>query len=322
MPAELADGLALALRNALSADHRGTRPNDLGSPLPGLACPGIRPMCASTIRQPRLRRTVVSGAGRVPCDSSVATGRIARQCRAGESFRGKHSPGAGDRHDRGVAEALVRAGRPRTTAFVARRSCGVWLADVCFHDRDNATLPALTAGLSRSTEGRASPLALAGSRGCEPEQAGRHFGGAGASPREAAVLCPDAGSELHRLPHHRGDTAVSRPRRDEWSSSAAAVSLRAGRVAAPEFVCGTVSRSLARSVATLPVPWPSDSATNADDRAIAVRPIRINPVPSSTLMLRLRTRASRRGVRGTSARWVASAVGRVAVRGSRLVPRR
>ncbi len=60
MPAELADGLALALRKALPADHRGTRPNDLGSPLPGLACPGTRLMCASTIRQPRLRCVVVS----------------------------------------------------------------------------------------------------------------------------------------------------------------------------------------------------------------------------------------------------------------------
>ena len=129
-----------------------------------------------------------------------------------------------------------RSDRQRRSALafpsVALRSSGVWPPDVCFHDRDNATLPALTAGLSRSTEGRASPLALAGSRGCEPEQAGRHFGGAGASPREAAVLCPDAGSELHRLPHHRGDTAVSRPRRDEWSSPAAALSPRWGRACA------------------------------------------------------------------------------------------
>jgi hypothetical protein len=79
MPAELADGLALALRKALSADHRGTRPNDLGSPLPGLACPGIRLMCSSTIRQPRLRRTVVSGAG-LPGGTTPLTTDSARPC--------------------------------------------------------------------------------------------------------------------------------------------------------------------------------------------------------------------------------------------------
>jgi hypothetical protein len=60
MPAGLADGLALAFRKALPADHRGTRPNDLGSPLPGLACPGTRPMCKNTVRQPRLRCAVTA----------------------------------------------------------------------------------------------------------------------------------------------------------------------------------------------------------------------------------------------------------------------
>ena len=157
MPAELADGLALALRNALSADHRGTRPNDLGSPLPGLACPGIRPMCASTIRQPRLRRTIVSGAGRVPCDSSVATGRIARQCRAGESVRGKHSPGAGDRHDRGVAK--------RSSAPAARGRLPSWHR----HSRHDAAavVEAIVPGHGLSA-----------------------WGPAVGSQREAAVRCP------------------------------------------------------------------------------------------------------------------------------------
>jgi len=32
-------------------------------------------------------------------------------------------------------------------------------------------------------------------------------------------FCLGANSELHRLPHHRGDAPVSRARRDEWSSS-------------------------------------------------------------------------------------------------------
>ena len=31
-------------------------------------------------------------------------------------------------------------------------------------------------------------------------------------------FCLGANSELHRLPHHRGDAAVSRARRNEWSS--------------------------------------------------------------------------------------------------------
>src|SRR5205807_939662 len=41
LPAELADGLALS-RRALLADHRETRPNVLGPPLPGVAGREIR----------------------------------------------------------------------------------------------------------------------------------------------------------------------------------------------------------------------------------------------------------------------------------------
>ena len=41
---------------------------------------------------------------------------------------------------------------------------------------DDATRAALTAALSRSIAGRASPPALADSRGCESEQAGRRHG--------------------------------------------------------------------------------------------------------------------------------------------------
>ncbi len=111
MPAGLADGLALAFRKALSADHRETRPNDLGSPLPGLACRGLG-LCARaqydnrghrafTCAEPGdLRRRSRSGswprvrvAPRYPVESpeasgvlprpgvSLATARTARTCR-------------------------------------------------------------------------------------------------------------------------------------------------------------------------------------------------------------------------------------------------
>src|SRR5437763_13829129 len=52
MPAGLADGLALALREALSADHHGTRPKTTWVPRsPDVAGPGTRLMCAHKIRQ-------------------------------------------------------------------------------------------------------------------------------------------------------------------------------------------------------------------------------------------------------------------------------
>jgi hypothetical protein len=67
---------------------------------------------------------------------------------------------------------------------------------------------------------------LLAATGCEPEQ---HYV-ARASPvlrlAEQECLGLGANSGLHGLPHHRGDAAVSRALRDEWSSSAANVSTR------------------------------------------------------------------------------------------------
>ena len=90
MPAGLADGLALALRKALPADHRGTRPNDLGSPLPGLACPGTRLMCANTLRQPRL-----------PCPDA-ARARPTRRPRPAPDARPSPAPGRSARTSRSL----------------------------------------------------------------------------------------------------------------------------------------------------------------------------------------------------------------------------
>jgi hypothetical protein len=58
-----------------------------------------------------------------------------------------------------------------TVGTVALRSCGVRPTDVCFHNRDNATRPDLTAALvyvlSRVVRRRRCLLTAAG---CEPEQ--------------------------------------------------------------------------------------------------------------------------------------------------------
>lgn len=92
------------------------------------------------------------------------------------------------------------AARAETVECVALRSSGAWQADVCFHDCDKATRPALTAvtGLSPATS-----------------LAGRWRFASRSSTASASTPTPT----LHRLPHHRGDAAVPRARRDEWTSS-------------------------------------------------------------------------------------------------------
>jgi hypothetical protein len=55
------------------------------------------------------------------------------------------------------------AARGKTAECVALRSSGAWPADVCFHDCDNATRPALTAALVYPPGSRVGP-SLAHSR--------------------------------------------------------------------------------------------------------------------------------------------------------------
>jgi hypothetical protein len=86
---------------------------------------------------------------------------------------------------------MDRAGHVPASPFVALRSSGVWLADVCFHDCDNnATRPALTAALVYPPRVVRRRRRLLTAAGCEPEQALRRSRVAGASPREAALFPP------------------------------------------------------------------------------------------------------------------------------------
>ena len=95
------------------------------------------------------------------------------------------------RFDVRIIRAMQSSGpRGTTVECVALRSCGVRPADVCLHDCDNATRPALTAALvypPRVVRRRGRLLTAAG---CEPEQALHRSRVTGASPREAALLLP------------------------------------------------------------------------------------------------------------------------------------
>lgn len=84
-------------------------------------------------------------------------------------------------------------------------------ANVCFRDCDNATRPALTAALVYLG---ASCVGAAACSRPEPACLSKHHAARGSLVLRFAkqdCFCLDASSELHRVPDHRGDTAISRP---------------------------------------------------------------------------------------------------------------
>ena len=88
---------------------------------------------------------------------------------------------------------------------VALRSSGVWRADVCFHDCDNATRPVPTAALVYIRR-----ESCVGAVACSEPPAGslsKHCVARGWLVLRLAkqhCCCLGANSELHRLPHHSG----------------------------------------------------------------------------------------------------------------------
>ena len=120
--------------------------------------------------------------------------------------RRRKAPGLPDK-------GMAREGGELAIVFVALRSSGAWQADVCFHDCDNATRPGsdCCSGLSPQVVRR--PVAWS-----QPPAASlsKHYAARGSLVLGLAkqhCFCLNANSDLHRLPHHRGDAAVSRAAR-------------------------------------------------------------------------------------------------------------
>jgi len=114
---------------------------------------------------------------------------------------------------------------------VAMRSSGARAADVCFRDRDSTTrLASLPPILRRQCLGAVA---------CSQPRAtdlSKHTVARGLLALRLAkrhCLCLNPNSELRRLPHPRGDAAVSRARGDDWSSSEAPVGVSWNRASRP-----------------------------------------------------------------------------------------
>ena len=123
-----------------------------------------------------------------------------------------------------ICNALRAAPAGRSAGDCCRgvTQSGAWPADVCFHDCGNARRPArlVLCSIPRVSCVGASPATAAD---CASEQALRRPRAACAWAREAAVRLRQRQLRAHRLPHHRGDAAVSREARDEWTSSGGAI---------------------------------------------------------------------------------------------------
>jgi hypothetical protein len=95
------------------------------------------------------------------------------------------------------------------------------VGDICFHDCDNATRPAVTAVLVYPPRAGVGAAACSQPPAASPSKHYLAHGSLCLGPAKQHCFCPYANSGLPRLPHHRGDAAVSRARRDEWTSSEA-----------------------------------------------------------------------------------------------------
>ena len=178
------------------------------------------------VQQRCFQRHSISRGRAIQCLPTFARVTGSKRCRTHVARRGR-SMGATVRSCHAApmqSRQQASAGATRDEWFAtALRSSGAWQADVCFHDCDNATRPGsdCCSGLSPQVVRR--PVAWS-----QPPAASlsKHYAARGSLVLGLAkqhCFCLNANSDLHRLPHHRGDAAVSRARRDEWTSFGAAM---------------------------------------------------------------------------------------------------